>query len=715
MAEPQFNPIMQLQPQQGFTNNYYRTAILEVPQNDLQQIGAALAPFSQALGRVMRQDRIQTNEKEAEAGAAEAALLTAEQRRLAAFANWTELEQTGVIPEGAHPARLIAMNEHAGRSLVEEELRATLQNNIVRYSDPSSSPEKAIQFAQEELMKLGIQNMSHYAKAAAAGAFQNVSRAWLQQVGQRRVEKTAKKNREQLTNGVSRILDGDLDSEGQKLAIEERVQDNFDKFGLNGRLEVVTALENSAMLVAEDDLMKAMTMIRTVEGLEIGGVKMREQYGDVFATLEDRVQKISEASLKLEDANEVRKSASRQRRAYFVADTYAGENALLDLDINSPEVTGQLNQMLVEQGVSEEEMPAALTRARERLNSLKSGKGSDPKVMLELQKALFDEDLSENEVQNLLLNYQERGLINGHDALQVGTSILRRGQIQSSISDIERSTATSNRRFNSTIQISMDETNLGLEGDQEASEIVLNAQDELDQATRELAQDPALSRPEQVERMKARYDEITERTKNELEEYAKFRDRAGVAAAQPPEIDPQTFDPWGRNSKFVNALNTASDETEEPETRSEARQVLKDTKDRVAKLRQKVDRTFGGFGAPLQKSPVLLTADQKAEVIVLSSLVLGLSPEEISSRQIQGRFNPIELTEDALNYEHALLFQGFETDRAFKEYADANPEEILKVIESLPEKYQVANSIDDPGFDEFVKAQMRLLKRYGGM
>ena len=125
-------------------------------------------------------------------------------------------------------------------------------------------------------------------------------------------------------------------------------------------------------------------------------------------------------------------------------------------------------------------------------------------------------------------------------------------------------------------------------------------------------------------------------------------------------------------------------------------------------------RPSGVRGASLVATPSL-TQNQQTEIVVLSSLVLGLSPEEIASRQIRGRFNPIELTEDALNYEHALLFQGFETDRAFKEYADANPEEILKVIESLPEKYQVANSIDDPGFDEFVKAQMRLLKRYGGM
>jgi len=705
MAEPQFNPIMQLQPQQGFTNNYYRTAILQVPQNDLQQIGAALAPFSQSLGRVMRQDRIQTNEKEAEAGAAEAALLTTEQRRLAAFANWKELERTGVIAEGASPARLIAMNEHAGRSLVEDELQATLQNNIVRYSDPSSSPDQAIQFAQEELMKLGIQGMSHYAKAAAAGSFERVSRAWLNQVGQRRVERTARENREQLTSDVFRILDGDLDSEGQRLEIQERVQDSFNKTGLNGRLEVVTALEKSAMSVAEDDLMKAMTMIATVEGLEIGGVKMREQYGDVFATLEDRVQKISEAS---EDENfreeQRQESRTRSRAMRAASELYDETGGFVGVDVRDPAIRDQIREKLGTLGVPDEQLANATTQAIVKMQSLQKGNSDNTESLITLTESMFDEDTNKEDFVESLNNQYEAGRISSSTYLSYLQRIENRESTLSIIrafaNDFSGVQAESERNVEIAIAQSdqLDEI--------ESTEYTFRFKQRMQNQMRVLAEDDSLSPTQRQNAL----DEFAEKESQKIvdqikEQTAESEPAPASFTAQTPETFNLLSPKAEKNLEALQSTDTdeGDRETAKGELYSNATKLLESL--RSVRLEQV---SVTGTGQTIRKPGRELNELEQRRDIRFRAIT-GFTIEEIKSLKTE---NGVVISKKELSPFHTILVPNMESTEQFKDFAESveGREQIAEILKALPGDYQFGTDQDD--FYRFVRLQADLLNRY---
>lgn len=177
--------------------------------SQLRELAAGLSTFNQGLTKFALEEKEEFDEKERLLGEAEAAELSAEDRRKIAIKGIQQAEKDGLIPEGYSPARLIAIQEAVGREIAQDyEKRAF--SLVQSLSDPTNNDniEKAF---KSEWEKTQLGDQSFYITAAALKARAEIDNRLERQVYAQRAVNTVSLNKEQHSDKLTSDLD-DLDT-----------------------------------------------------------------------------------------------------------------------------------------------------------------------------------------------------------------------------------------------------------------------------------------------------------------------------------------------------------------------------------------------------------------------------------------------------------------------------------------------------------------------
>ena len=153
---PTFDPFRSITPAAGLSDFYRQPLLREVPDTGLGQVAEALQGLSPTLNTFIGRQADAANQAQATQGQIDAERLNAEQARDVSRGNFVNLERDGVIPVGASPFRLAAMQQEVGRKSIETGLRDTLNQNIQKFSDPfnNEDPAEFVQQHPERTLKL---------------------------------------------------------------------------------------------------------------------------------------------------------------------------------------------------------------------------------------------------------------------------------------------------------------------------------------------------------------------------------------------------------------------------------------------------------------------------------------------------------------------------------------------------------------------------------
>ena len=262
--------------------------------SQLRELAAGLSTFNQGLTKFALEEKEEFDEKERLLGEAEAAELSAEERRKIAINGIRQAEKDGLIPEGYSPARLIAIQEAVGREIAQDyEKRAF--SLVQRLSDPTND-ENIEEAFKGEWEKTQLGDQSFYITTAALKARAEIDNRLERQVYAQRAVNTVSLNKEQHSDELTSKLD-DLDtlkSEYTPEFFENHMNDGKTQFNHSFFQETYERVSAEAISLAQQgDKERAVLLIEAFSQANPSGQKnadMGRKFGIELKELERKVK-----------------------------------------------------------------------------------------------------------------------------------------------------------------------------------------------------------------------------------------------------------------------------------------------------------------------------------------------------------------------------------------------------------------------------------------
>ena len=725
---PEFNPYRAVTPASGMTDIYYQPNIFQVPDTGLGQIAEALRVLSPTLMTTINQQAAAENEEQAQLGQTEAARLNEEQARQASKGQFAQLEKDGVIPQGASPFRLAAMQASLGKRAVETSLLQTLNANAERLSDPYSQEDPA-EFVQQEFVK-ATEGMGFYAQGAAAAALDNVERNFINRTSRLRGEKRSEQNRMDFVSDVYGSLvtppPDDLDPAESLLYIRDTVQSRVDEHytitGEPGRDELMLSLRAAVKELASDgDLEGATSLIDAIEGVKIGDRALSEDKRIEIANLRNLAEDEYESAKIQED-----KEIARLARTRALAGENAKDHYFTSMDENDfraanfKAMQADIIKHLQEVGgLSENDATLEAANVIQGLQADQKRVDADPEAIAALGMLIYDDSITPNEKIRQLAEYRNRIPSEEYGAYfthisktqSVNSTTQRlRGVMSQDFFAYRREIASLAEKagLDNGLQISMA---LGGRFDQVISEIAAKGGDMPTQKAAVLEMIKPI-----FEDFK---DAVSAGIEGAIPEGAPAEVQKQIEADRLRLLQEQELPPGSLTQKdtywdeaFENDLLVIQNEKSSEEDKKAAQDSLyQNSLEHKKKLSAQINPTpgtlarLGGVTAEeLVGKGIGLTDEQKGEDIISSS-VIGFSLQEIKDKKTElGTDIPVE----AFNPRHSILIPGMETPEQFREYAadEQNKPAIIEIINALPPEFRFGDPI------EFIAMQYKVLKRY---
>lgn len=742
---PDFSPFRAVTPAGGLTDFYRQPGTMAIPESEFSQVAQALQSISPTLSKVIGDTTEAANQAQADQGRMDAEKLTAEQARDAMRGNFIQMEKDNVIPQGASPFRLAAMQAALGKDLIENELRTELNNpaTINRLTDPlkKEDPAKLV----SDLFAEKTKSLGFYAQGAATDALDAVETAFLNKVSLLKGERITAKNREDFANSVYNTLRADpppgFDPRQALLHKSAQIQASIDEHykltGESGAKEVMDGIRASAMALAKEGKgAQALNLILMMEGIELGGQSLGERSSIALQSLRENVDSADERS----DEDERRERRQREEDTRTASKTVTallftefsengGYKSYLEFSPESGEGRKKIREMLEAQGLDEEQINVGLADVIQGTEANKRSVPIDEKELSDFRQALNDRSIPASVNRAALDQMQGRmdpriwmGLAaevdkkadRGNNLKQIrydGSQISRAAEI-----GIE--TALKNAEFSAEITSNALMDYYRRVGDLE-DQIISKMEDGL--LTQEQASREYTSGIERIAREFGGYieqsfdEDLSPDTPESIRRgFTRIREETqkSDAVSLPKEsMSPASSGMFSFDSDFDDALLDLQSSETEYEDKVKAKNILLPSADtRLAAIRK--DYMLGLPESELMPPMYFegtLPPEVQAETLRIQ-IFRGFTLEEIKGKRT---IYNVKIPEDALNPEVAILFPGITSVEQWRSFSNntANDSAIKEVMKALPARYRL-DSESQKSFDVFMQAQTDVFERY---
>jgi len=741
---PDFSPFRAVTPAAGLTSFFRQPGTMSIPESEFTQVAQALQSISPTLNKVIGDQAEAANRAAADQGRLDAEKLTAEQARDAMQANFARLEKDKVIPQGASPFRLAAMQAALGKDLIENELRTELNNpaTINRLTDPlkKEDPAKLV----SDLFADKTQGLAFYAQSAAVDALDAVETAFLNKVSLLKGQKTMAKNRDDFANSVfTSLSDNDL-TDMQKVAkVQQELDKHYALTGESGVKEVLAGMRSAAMALAKDGKgIEARAIIEQMRGLSIGGTSLGERSSRDLQTLEESVHDASEIAERDEDVERDR-SERRQRQAV----TAEANRIMYDLLKEGDEtfrktefsVEALKNGLMENQNLSDAEAETGAAELFRKLDALQKQSPIEPetlkKVIGAIHRLPYDQAVE-------VLTQNAAVLGDKFGSLYEG---LERRKGETAQFDIARGAVRpTNSVFLSSFQAGLEQlSNLSVADRLEAERDFLDKLDDLLQQ--------AVQGENDQQEIRRKYEEAGQKlvvdtlrafetsTDKDIPESAspfirglverdRLRQQQQTVEEAPQEARPGILEveapgllnlftrrsvPVAKLERLQEGTQSEEDQQKDKATlRSGAVKILSD----MAKGRQGPLARFFIFGGRKLEDGEGVPDGLVREEILLRALVVGFDLDEIKTGKTKFG-TPIPKTADGssiLNPRHTLLFPGLtslkDAEDFFKQDQKDGYRRVEAVMRALPPQYRTG--LDKESVETFIRLQKNHIKLY---
>tara|TARA_R100000808_G_C2148737_1_gene156946 strand:+ start:519 stop:2762 length:2244 start_codon:yes stop_codon:yes gene_type:complete len=732
---PEFNPFRAITPAATMGDFYRQPGMMSVPETGLGQVAEALRGLSPSINEYIGKVADAENEAQMTQGQIDAERLDAEQAREVSRGNFVKLEKDGVIPEGASPFRLAAMQQAVGRQAVEAGLRDVLNRNILKFSDPFNEEDPAA-FVQDQFVEM-TQGMGFYAQAAATDALDAVERNFLNRTSLLRAERIVEQNRNDLTSSCYQIFHADYDGIEFPVAemtkrLQKSADEHYKNTGESGRDQLLQSVQAAAMAAARDgDILDAEDYIAAFRDVVIHEKRLGESMDQQLDELSDRAAEADEraGNEMLEELRE--KNALTQAAGVQAAQSVfskLGHNGLRNADEDTIKEEA-LNYLRDELGLSEEDAQLASSVAVEDLTRLRRGGSMSEETREEYTSIIISDDLTKQQRIDRLRGI--RSDLTDEEYFKAVELISNREDVDNNKREVENTTIVRSRVSISNNLVGQLAENAGI-GPEATAILVSSFAGEVNAIIQEEAQGEG-SADERSKRVVERIDALTKTYTDNIqeitEELSKDAPQAVKEAIQrereirmeesdePPILrTPGDSLLWWDSSARLN-LETIQDENSSEKEKEKARETLYKN---ALERRERFFSIAHSAGIPIKSELstgsagnviIHLTDDNKGEELRMASIT-GFTLDEIMNLKTEAGVDiPIEV----LSPKHSVLVPGMtsvsDLDAFWK--TEEGLEKIVEIMEALPPVHRsLLRGTDDEDVKNFVRLQRNILKRY---
>ncbi|QDP59096.1 MAG: hypothetical protein Unbinned1446contig1001_21 [Prokaryotic dsDNA virus sp.] len=728
---PEFNPFRAITPAATMGDFYRQPGMMSLPDTGLGQVADALRGLSPSINEFIGKQADAANQAQMTQGEIDAERLDAEQAREVSRGNFVKLEKDGVIPEGASPFRLAAMQQAVGKKTVETGLRDVLNQNIQRFSDPFNEEDPAA-FVQDQFVEM-TQGMGFYAQAAATDALDAVERNFLNRTSLLRAERTVEQNRNDFTSNGYQIFHADYDGSEFPVAdmtkrLQESADEHYKNTGESGRDQLWQSVQAAAMAAARDgNIEDAEDYIAAFRDVVIQGKSLGESMDLQLDELSQRAAEADERAGNemlegLREKNAITQNAGVQAGQYVFSKL--GQNGLRNADEGAIKEEA-LNYLRDELGLSEEDAQLASSVAVEDLTRLRRGGSMSEETREEYTSIVISDDLTKQQRIDRLRGI--RSDLTDEEYFKAVELISNREDVDNNKREVENTTIVQSRVSISNNLVGQLAENAGI-GPEATADLVSSFTGEVNAIIQEEAQKEGSADERSknvVERIKAltrtytdNIREITEEVSEDApeavrESIERQREIEMEEAAQPsilrtPGASWYWWDSLGRKN-----LETIQDENSSDKEKEKARESLyKNALDR----RKRFKRIANSVGIPMGSDiggatgtfKETLSDDNKGEELRMASIT-GFTLDEIMNLKTEA---DVDIPVDVLNPKHSVLVPGMTSVSDFDAFwkTEEGREKIVEIMEALPPQYRAGT--DDEDVKNFVGLQRKLLNRY---
>jgi hypothetical protein len=737
---PEFNPFRAITPAATLGDFYRQPGMMSLPDTGLGQVADALRGLSPSINEYIGKQADAANQAQMTQGEIDAERLDAEQAREVSRGNFVKLEKDGVIPEGASPFRLAAMQQTVGKKAVEAGLRDVLNQNIQRFSDPFNEEDPAA-FVQDQFVEM-TQGMGFYAQAAATDALDSVERNFLNRTSLLRAERTVEQNRNDLTSNGYQIFQADYgDSEfpvaDMTKSLQESADEHYKNTGESGRDQLLQSVQAAAMAAARDgDIEDAEDYIAAFRDVVIQGKRLGESMDQQLDELSDRADEAAERAGQDQD----RKSAanmSKRNNASRTATSWFHVN--MDQEdfraANFNEMKDDIFEKIKEQNpnMSDEEATLAVSGAITGLISIQRGPTGEmtPQAIIEMSRVMNDPSLTKDQAYEALERIQKSGIMSPEDAANYSASIESKFSDRVRINRIRQEVSGTLNALSGNLQANLKEYGVD---DTSAIEVVIEYNNEVDNLLRKYASETG-NFEEQSDRFYTEIQAIHDRyssplrTPDEtvsedapaiLQEAIELKKSENQYDTVPVQLqyDRRAFQRDSRlesNLEEIRNLIKNKSEMTEDEYNKRLRGFTEGIRDQAVEARDMVRSTLNVASGFFDISSY---TNQIGELAQAKS-VLGFSLEEIKTRTMIHSFGStkrllrdaerIELDESTFDPRYSILFPGIRSlaqwDAFVAEEKTKDNNLIEQVYKAMPAQFQT-------GFSDFLSKQRNRIVIY---
>jgi hypothetical protein len=359
----------------------------------LNELAEGLSVFNRGLRKFAVEERAEFQEEERKAGETFANQLTEADRIEIARQGIRDAEKAGLIPKGASPTRLIAIQEAIGRELARDyEKRAFEQ--VARLSDPTNVEDIDEAF-REEWSKTNLGN-SFYITAAAVEEQTKIDNRLVRQVHAQRAANTLDLNKEQHTNELEYQLDvaGTRGEVYSTEKIEAWMNEGFKQFGSSFYEEGWRAIQQEALSLAQDgkadEAIALVNSFKNANPTKQKNAGMDRRFSNEIDLFEDDIRK-AEDRFEAQELAEQEQQRSASRNADIDAARKAAKiisGVAFNLKDDRPSFTEFREASitaLTEAGVANEVIGAALGDITNAFNTLENPQEAAERRLLLVQ------------------------------------------------------------------------------------------------------------------------------------------------------------------------------------------------------------------------------------------------------------------------------------------------------------------------------------------
>ena len=722
-----FLPTKAIQPQQQITDNFIATNPASVNQSELVEIGQALAGLSPTLQKFEERERAEDAARmELVAGK-----MSLEELRAASKRDFIGLQKKGVIREGESPWAKVALLEAAGKRLVSQTVVPELYKNLDRLSDPTNN-ETPETFARSILEAQGIDSL--YAANAAEQAMQPVIAQFTNRVSESKAARTAKQNRDDLTDSIYEISQTfQLGKPSEQAAVITKLQEQLDNaytnLGISGRNEAWSGISEAAKeMTRNGNYEGALELLDSVGSMKVGGREFGKDFAAERDKLEDDLDDIN-ARVETDEYNEeTRRLTTNTRKATFVAENLYQELIKTNEHFTDPtKLQAQIEQALRDQGVEEEDIPSVTTKAMTHLKSVQSsGLRNDEDTVTTISNMIIEGE-SYEAIETALDAALAANQITGDKYISLKIAAEKETDVSSTIATVVSRDRKGNRvRSRLTTKLySVDPiAQERLYTDVEAGRILDEWEAEYSDTVRSVVTDPANADLDDDQLIR----KINEAQKATDEKYLNLL--SGTLDQEVPEDAPESVQEVVQRQRFGTLEGSVA--PEELNIEAAAERTWFDTE--FTNLQQEYleadDKDKPAISAKVYESaksveipqPIASWTPSQGRYSYISEsalsdytrakAIVGLSLQEIKDRQLAGaspnaKRGDFKIPDELLNPKFVVLVEGMDTVEQFEDWrvTDAGKEALTAIYEAMPPQYQV-------GMGNFVNLQRDLLRKY---